>query len=553
MNMKTEEELLGKSVIQTFVKSIIESKSEPKTLFVNSSDFNLFTDLPNPDITEVSRAEEIPSNVKFDVVLGDLPFGSYQAEWKDTISNRVIKARQNWLEMLRSLLALEDKGLAIFLVEPCLLSSSQGEKFQREINARGFYVNGTFNAPEKLLHSITGIRPILISISKENCPKIYLAELVETDQAEQVAYNFLSSVDLGNLTGGTLIAKSDFVDFRRLKIQQQIERLETQYKEYENYILGDLATEINLARIGEAFQDKENAIYIPRNRNSKVISNLQNAKLKHHNYFQVILKESASNEYVASFFESTLGKLVLDSLGMSSLTSLVSKRDIEQALIAVPSIAEQKSIVVTQHKLRELTDVIENFNKEIALNPTSSASIQEQLSRMLAAISILTDADKVRTIVREGESKRTEFKESLSLDVKKQTKEPYIEKESLKTIVAFLNTDGGVLLIGVSDEGKILGVDGEIKKLHKNTDKFLLHFKNCLKDKIGAQFYPFIDNRLVKLGNVHILLVDCKASQTPCFFEDKEFYVRTNPATDKLEGSKFHKYLEHRFPSRAHG
>lgn len=551
--MKIEQELLGKSVIQTFVKSIIESKSEPKTLLVNSSNFNLFTDLLNSYITEVSRAEEIPGNVKFDVVLGDLPFESYKVEWQDTISNRVIKAPQNWLEMLISLLALEDKGLAIFLVEPYLLTSDQGEKFQREINARGFYVNGIFNAPEKLLYSITEIRPTLISISKENCPKIYLAELIEADQAEQVAYNFLSSVDVGNLTGGTLMASSDFVDFRRLKIQQQIERLETQYKAYDNHILGDLADEISSVRIGEIFQDKENAVYIPKNRNSKVISNLQDAKLKHHNYFQVVLKQSTSNEYVASFFESTLGRLVLDSLGMGSLISHVSKRDIEQALIAVPSIVEQKSIVVTQHKLRELKDVIENFNKEIALNPTSSVSIQEQLSRMLEAIAILTDADKVRAMIREGESKITEFKESFSLDVKKQTKELYIEHESLKTIVAFLNTDGGVLLIGVSDKGEIRGVDGEIKKLHRNTDKFLLHFKNRLKDKIGAQFYPFIDNRLVKVDDVHILLVDCKASQTPCFLEDKDFYVRTNPSTDRLEGYKFHKYLEHRFPSRADG
>jgi predicted HTH transcriptional regulator len=205
--------------------------------------------------------------------------------------------------------------------------------------------------------------------------------------------------------------------------------------------------------------------------------------------------------------------------------------------------------VLTQHKLRELKDVIENFNREIALNPTSSASIQGQLSRMLEAMAVLTDADKVRAIIREGESQTIEFKESLSLDVKKQTKESYIEQSSLKTIVAFLNTKGGTLLIGVSDDGQICGVGGEIEKFHKTTDKFLLHFKNLMKSKIGEQFYPFIDNRLVKVDDVNVLLVECKASQTPCFLEGKDFYVRTNPATDKLEGPKLVEYVKHRFPS----
>jgi len=551
-----EQQPSGKSVIQTFVKSIIESKDKPKTLLIKTSDFNLFADLANSDITLVSRADEIPNNVKFDVVLGDLPFGLHQTEWQDTANNRIIKAQQNWLEILKSLFSLEDKGLAIFLVEPHGLSNNQGQKFKREMNAIGFYVNGVFNTPEKSLFPITAIRPTLISISKEEHPKLYLAELVETDQAEQVAHNFLSSVDTGHLMGGTLIANGDFFGFYRLKIQQQIERLETQYKEYDNYTLSDIATEINSVKSGEMFEEKENAVYIPRIGNSKVVSNLQDEKLRHHNYFQIVLNENTSNEYVASFFESTLGRLVLDSLRMHSCIPHIDKRHIEQASIAVPSIVEQKSIVLTQHKLSELKDVIENFNREIALNPTSSASIQGQLSRMLEAIAVLTDADKVRAIIREGESKRIEFKESLSLDVRKEKeegynvkKEAYIEDASLKTIVAFLNTEGGTLLVGVSNDAQIFGIDGEIEKLFENTDKFLLHFKNRLKSKIGEQFYPFIDNRLVKVDDVNVLLVECKASQTPCYLEGKDFYVRTNPATDKLEGPKLVEYVKHHFRS----
>ena len=54
-------------------------------------------------------------------------------------------------------------------------------------------------------------------------------------------------------------------------------------------------------------------------------------------------------------------------------------------------------------------------------------------------------------IVAKGESKTVEFKETFALDVKKGTKEKYIEKSALKTIVAFLNAEGGDLLVGVND------------------------------------------------------------------------------------------------------
>jgi predicted HTH transcriptional regulator len=51
------------------------------------------------------------------------------------------------------------------------------------------------------------------------------------------------------------------------------------------------------------------------------------------------------------------------------------------------------------------------------------------------------------SLARSGESKIIEYKESFSLDIRKGSKEKYIELSALKTIVAFLNTNGGTLLV----------------------------------------------------------------------------------------------------------
>ena len=123
-----------------------------------------------------------------------------------------------------------------------------------------------------------------------------------------------------------------------------------------------------------------------------------------------------------------------------------------------------------------------------------------------------------------------------------------MEVEVLKTIVAFLNTDGGILLVGVNDSGVATGIDIEINKFHRSsTDKFLLHFKNRIKTRIGEPFYPYFEYKPVKIDDSQILIVKCKASQSPCFLDSAEFYVRTNPATDKLEGPKLVEYVKHHF------
>jgi len=261
-----------------------------------------------------------------------------------------------------------------------------------------------------------------------------------------------------------------------------------------------------------------------------------------------VIGEKAISGYVAAFFRSNLGRLVLQSLTSGAVIPHLNKGDLEQATIALPSFNDQEQILVTQRKLSDLKDSIDNFESELALNPTSSISILAQLDSMLEAIGGLTDSDEVRNIIRQGESKKVEYKETLSLDVKKKTKEKYIELSALKTIVAFLNTEGGALLLGVADNGDVTGIDSEIDKFHKsNTDRFLLHLKNIIKTRIGEEFYPYIEYNLVAVGNKTVLFIKCKESKSPCYLDSAEFYVRTNPATDKLEGPKLVQYVQNHF------
>jgi len=488
---------------------------------------------------------KMPIDGVFDLVVGELPMGLRPEQWD--FDGRRVKAPLNWLYILRSSAVISPTGSGLFMVEPNALALSAWCGFEKELRRAGLHIHAVFRAPEGVLSPDTAIAPILIVLKRLPSSDLFVAELEEEGQELSVVTNYANKSISSALSEGLFVPRENFSTFDRFKTQGQIERLETQYKDYETYRLGDLA-EIRAIRSGKRHVEIANAVYIPRIGNSPVVCSLDDARLKHHNYFQVVLQNKAKREYVTAFFQSELGRLILSSLTTASFIPHLNKRDLENASIALPSFIEQERIASTLAKLKGLRKELEQFANELALNPTSSKTAVGKIDSMMESIGALSMADKIRALIRKGESRELEFKETLSLDVKKQTKEKYIETASFKTVVGFLNTNGGVLLGGVDDSGGILGVHREIEKFHKkSSDKFLLHLKNGMKSRIGEQFYPYIEYRLVDVDGSQVLYIECKQGKKPCYLDGKDFYVRTNPATDKLEGPRLVEYVKAHF------
>jgi len=156
-------------------------------------------------------------------------------------------------------------------------------------------------------------------------------------------------------------------------------------------------------------------------------------------------------------------------------------------------------------------------------------------------------ADKVLELIKKGEGRRLEFKSTLRKNLHTGQIDRKVEHSVLKTVVAYLNSNGGTLLIGVSDRGEILGMkeDG-----FPNSDKLSLHLINLIKQRIGHEFLPFVEFEVVKIEEEEVLRVDCVRSDKQVFLKtenDEEFYVRSGPSTAKLIGSALIDYVERRF------
>ncbi|MBN2156486.1 MAG: putative DNA binding domain-containing protein, partial [Candidatus Lokiarchaeota archaeon] len=171
---------------------------------------------------------------------------------------------------------------------------------------------------------------------------------------------------------------------------------------------------------------------------------------------------------------------------------------------------------------------------EMALIPDEEFSTEEPTSEL--------------DIIRMGESQFVEFKAALRWNIHTNAPDNRIEHSLLKTVVAFMNSDGGTLYVGVADDGEIVGIEED---RFPNDDKFLLHFGNLFNDKIGRQFTKYIDYEIVKINGKSVMKANCHRSPQPVFLKDKqrqdEFYVRHGPSSVELSMSEFNSYAKDRF------
>ncbi len=162
-----------------------------------------------------------------------------------------------------------------------------------------------------------------------------------------------------------------------------------------------------------------------------------------------------------------------------------------------------------------------------------------------------THEEELSELISQGEDEKIEFKSTLRTNLHTKEFDKKIEYSVLKTIVAFLNTNGGTLLIGVSNKGEILGIDSD---KFENDDKFALHLTNIIKEKIGKKNLHLINLKFLKVRNKFIMRVDCEKSSKEVFLKpnpkEEEFYIRVGPSNSQLVGSELIEYVNKHFKKK---
>lgn len=141
-------------------------------------------------------------------------------------------------------------------------------------------------------------------------------------------------------------------------------------------------------------------------------------------------------------------------------------------------------------------------------------------------------------LINQGENQFLEFKSSIRFDY--QLKKVNVELETViaKTIVGFMNAKGGKLIIGVNDNGKVLGLENDYNTLKlKNVDGFEQKVYQIISKFIGKEYCAYITVFFQEIEKNTICIIDVEKTKEPAYViigSDTIFYLRTGNSTRPL-------------------
>jgi hypothetical protein len=190
--------------------------------------------------------------------------------------------------------------------------------------------------------------------------------------------------------------------------------------------------------------------------------------------------------------------------------------------------------------IREAFEVLVRGEREVDADswPPSAAAIEHLLS--------------------EGESGSTEMKASFRADTLDRGIPPKVlEKVVARTVAAFMNSQGGLLLIGADDQGTAIGLDADIATLsRKDVDGFQQALVQVIVNYLGADVAARVRIHVGKVGHeqTEVALVDCPAYSAPVFLKDgdaKEFHVRAANTTRLMDVQEAANYIANHWKHNA--
>lgn len=161
------------------------------------------------------------------------------------------------------------------------------------------------------------------------------------------------------------------------------------------------------------------------------------------------------------------------------------------------------------------------------------------------------DIQDIGAIIAQGETQKIEFKSSLQWDHYQNKVNKDLYAPVMKNISAFMNTTGGTLLIGVDDDGQIIGIESDLKSMKKhNVDGFENVFNMAFNQMIGVEFRQHIEITFPRLDGKVIGFITIKPAQRPVYMMHKGqeyFYIRAGNASQPLSVSTATTYIQNHF------
>ena len=189
--------------------------------------------------------------------------------------------------------------------------------------------------------------------------------------------------------------------------------------------------------------------------------------------------------------------------------------------------------------------------RRAALAKAINAFITEAASTK-SYTSLETVLKEFDALIQHGESEKIEFKSSARWDYRENKQNRFLENVVAKTLAGFMNSQGGVLVLGIEDGGKMLGLDLDYKTLSKRQDQdgyqqFLI---NLISSTMGKVACACVSIGFCSRDGHDACVVFTNESPRPIYVEDgtqTRFYVRSGNTTQELTTKDSVEYIRTRW------
>jgi len=232
--------------------------------------------------------------------------------------------------------------------------------------------------------------------------------------------------------------------------------------------------------------------------------------------------------YISGFW-----KISTEIILFSEIADVITSSNVFQEMLNIGSVTftlHEKSKKLSFNNIDRFSDYINNLN--------AIKSITKKEKQKIPSIEKLIEG---------GENDTVEFKSSLYYDLITKQPNKTLTEIIMKSIVGFLNNQGGNIIVGIDDNGKIIGLKNDYQNYRKeNADGFEQYFNNVFIQMIGAEYRTYVKLIFHKIDEQEICIIRILQSNTPVFLkrnDAEEFFLRTGNTTNPLKTREMYNYI----------
>jgi hypothetical protein len=164
-------------------------------------------------------------------------------------------------------------------------------------------------------------------------------------------------------------------------------------------------------------------------------------------------------------------------------------------------------------------------------------------------------AEDIPSLISTGEGDRVEFKSTARWDLRREKVNKTLEISIAKTIAGFANHAGGSLLVGVGDEGVVLGLEKDYQTLkRKDRDGFEQFLMTLVKTYLGGDVCSRVHVVFAEIEGKDVCRIVVEHGHRPVYLRDGDqvrYFVRTGNATRELDVEEAVRHIQWRWTGRS--